>query len=94
MCLGYTVTEFQETPNPNAVKCVLDRPVTPGPGEWMRSYQSVQAAAPDPLAAALMAVPGVVGVFIHQGWVTVSKSPDTDWKGVKAAVRKVLSGAQ
>jgi hypothetical protein len=90
----HRVVEFQETPNPNAVKCILDPPASPAPELGMRSYQSHAAASSDPLAAALLAVPGIVGVFINQGWVTVSKDPDSEWKTVKAAVRKVLADAK
>jgi hypothetical protein len=46
----------------------------------------------DPLAAALLGVPGVVGVLINPAWVTVNKSPEVEWKQVKPALRKVLSG--
>jgi hypothetical protein len=87
----YKVVEFQDTPNPNAVKCILDPPVPEGPA--IRSYQSAQSAAADPLAASLLTLPGVAGVFILQGWVTVSKTPDAPWKAVKSAVRKALADA-
>ncbi len=86
----YTVTEFVTTPNPNAVKCVLDRsPAPDGP----RSYVRAEDASGDPLGAALMAIPGVRNVLIHDGWVSVGKAPDAEWKGVKAAVKRVLGSA-
>ena len=94
--MGYQVTEFQDTPNPNALKCVLDRPLNP-PGalaRQIRSYQSAGSAAGDPLAAAIFQVPGVTGVLINPGWVTVTRSAEADWKSVKAGVKKVLSGAE
>ena len=92
--MPHRVVEFQETPNPNAVKCILDPPAPPAPELGMRSYQSHAAAAHDPLAAALLAVPGAVGVFINQGWVTISKAPESEWRTVKAAVKKVLADAK
>lgn len=91
--MGYTVTEFQDTPNPNALKCVLDRPAGGG-GAGIRSYQSVDAAAGDALGEALMRVPGVVGVLFGPGWVTVSKAGEAEWKSVKVGVKKVLSVAE
>jgi hypothetical protein len=91
--LGYKIVEFQETPNPNAVKCVLDHTLAAAGGGGLRSYQSPQSAAGDPLATALFAIPGVCGVLIQQEWVTVSKRPDTEWKGIKAAVKKVMGSA-
>ncbi|HYE63210.1 MAG TPA: NifU N-terminal domain-containing protein [Phycisphaerales bacterium] len=91
--MGYDVVEFQDTPNPNALKCVLDRP-PPAGGSGIRSYQTAEAAAGDPLGAAMMGVPGVVGVLIGAGWVTVSKAPAAEWKAIKAGVKKVMSGAE
>ena len=40
------VREFRDTPNPNAVKCLLDRSI----GEGMRSYFDATQAAGDPVA--------------------------------------------
>jgi hypothetical protein len=93
--LGYQIVEFQDTPNPNALKCVLDRPLAPAPtGTALRSYQTPDAAAADPLGTALMSLPGVVGVLISSGWITISKAPEAEWKHVKSGVKKVLSGAE
>jgi NFU1 iron-sulfur cluster scaffold homolog, mitochondrial len=85
----YTVTEFRETPNPNALKCVLDR----SPGPTPRSYREANAAAGDPLAAVLFGVPGVTGLLIHDGWVTVSKSDSAKWAGIKTALRAAFAAA-
>ena len=88
--MPYQVTEFQDTPNPNALKCVLDRPAPPIDGPGLRSYHSSEAAKNDPLAGALLALPGVVGVLINPAWITISKSPDADWRALKPALKKVL----
>ncbi len=89
--MPYTIAEFQDTPNPNALKCVLDRPLPHHEG--LRSYTSAPAASGDRLASELFQIPGVVGVLINPGWVTVSRSPGTPWKVIKAGVEKVLGGA-
>lgn len=89
--MPYTVREFQSTPNPNAVKCVLDRAIRErelGPG----SYRSAEAARSDPTAAALFAIPGVTNLLINEDWVTVNKSAEADWKKVRAEVSRVLAG--
>jgi len=86
--MAYAVTKFQPTPNPNALKCVLDKPLD-GP---IRSYRAREQAGDDPLAAALFAVPGVTGVLLSGGWLTVNKSPEADWGGVKKGVAEVLKG--
>ena len=91
---GYNVREFQETPNPAALKCVLDRPVDPiGEGSApIRSYRSREAASHDPLATRLFAVPGVANVLIADTWVTIGKADDAAWKSLKPAIVKALAG--
>jgi hypothetical protein len=91
------VKSFQPTPNPNAVKCVLDRVVSREP----LSYRPGGGSAPpasggseaERLAAALLGVPGVVGVLLNSDWVTVNKSPGADWGEVKAGVKRALAAA-
>ena len=92
--MAYEIVEFQDTPNPNALKCVLDRPVAPLGGAGLRSYQSRDAAAADPVAVPIMTVPGVVGVLITPGWITISKAPEVEWKQLKGALKKVMSGLE
>lgn len=87
--MGYRVTRFEPTPNPNAVKCVLDRPMPDTP----RSFFSPEQAARDPLAAALFALPGVTNVLIHSEWITVNKSPQAKWPAIRAGVERVLEAA-
>lgn len=87
--MPFRVVRFQETPNPNAVKCVLDRVIAPEP----RSYRHAAEAATDPLAAALFALPGVTHLLFLNEWVTVGKSADTTWKTLKPAVEQVLHAA-
>lgn len=87
--------EFQATPNPNALKCVVPaaraaRLLAPELGEKLRSYTSADAAADDPLARDLLGVAGITGVLIQPGWVTVNKAPDAAWKTIKPAVEKLL----
>ena len=91
--MPYKIIEFQETPNPNAVKCIVEPPLSARDGA-LRSYQSEADAADDPLAARLIRLPGVAGVFINQGWVTVSRKPGEDWRAIKNAVRRTLAQAE
>lgn len=91
---GYNVREFQETPNPAALKCVLDRPIDPLPESHapIRSYRTPEAAAHDPLASRLFAVTGVTNVLIADTWVTVGKADSAAWKALKPAIVKALAG--
>lgn len=87
--MPYRIVRYDDTPNPNALKCILDRTVAPGP----RSYRSADQAAADPVAAALFAIPGVTGLLFSEGWLTVSKAPETPWKSIKPGVERALAAA-
>ena len=93
--MPYAITEFIDTPNPNALKCVLD--LSPAPSGAMRSYARARpdAAPPttDPLGVALMAIPSLDSVLIHDGWITIVKRADAPWAGVKKAVAAALAAA-
>ncbi len=88
--MGYRVKSFQETPNPNAVKCLLDRRIA----DQSRSFFKAADAAGDPLGSALFSVAGVTNVLISGDWITVSKRAEAGWREVKAGVVKVLGEAQ
>lgn len=87
--MPYRVTEFESTPNPNAVKCWLDRPISDRP----RSFFNAQMAAEDPVAAALFADAGITNILFNGDWLTVNKPPDADWTSTKAKVKRVLEKA-
>ncbi|MEM9065465.1 MAG: NifU N-terminal domain-containing protein [Planctomycetota bacterium] len=80
------MTSFEATPNPNATKCIVDRPPTDRP----RSYFDAESASGDPLAEALFAIEGVTTVLIHTAFITVNKTPDADWGAVRAGVERAL----
>jgi hypothetical protein len=73
------------TPNPNAMKFTLDI-VLPE----MVNATDPAAAAGQPLAQAIFAVDGVVGVFGTNDFVTVSKTPEAEWQPIVAAVTEIL----
>lgn len=82
---------FQTTPNPNALKCVVDVDIPvladqPGP----RSYAAGARTGEDRLAARLLEIPGVTNVLISDRWVTINRDPGSDWKTIKKAVETVL----
>lgn len=86
------VTSYQPTPNPNALKCVLDGPLAPGGGGAtpIRSFRNASDAVHDPLASTLMAIPGITSVLLADHWLTVNKSPEAEWAKIKKAVEKAL----
>lgn len=87
--MPYTVTSFEPTPNPNAVKCLLDRPASDRP----RSFRCAEEAADDPIAAELFRIEGVNNVLINGDWISVGKTPESDWRKVKDGVARVLAQA-
>jgi Fe-S cluster biogenesis protein NfuA len=66
---------IQATPNPNAWKFVLDRPVLT---EGKATYTNIQEADQSLLASALFQVDGVRQVHFFQNVITVTHSFDSD----------------
>ena len=87
--MSYRVTRYEETPNPNALKCILDRPISDHP----KSFRTPDAATGDALAESLFAVDGVAVLLMNGDWITITKSPDANWKAVKVGVERVLASA-
>ena len=85
--MAFRVVEVQPTPNPNALKFLLDRDVSEQPV----SFFSAGAAAGHPLATKLFAIDGVSSLLLLGDFITVNKSPDAGWADIKKHVRRVLS---
>jgi hypothetical protein len=79
---------FQETPNPNAGKFVVGRTLVEG--RRGRTFGSPAAAAGDPIAERLFAVPGVASVFVVADFVTVTKDAGAAWAELAPRVQAVL----
>jgi len=88
--MPYTIEEFEPTPNPNAVKCWLNRPISAHP----RSFLNAEMAAEDPIARALFEKAGATTVLFNGTWITVNKAPDAAWPTVKKKIRHVLAEAE
>lgn len=82
MSLQVTV---QDTPNPNARRFLLDRPV-----QEDAKGRFFTAPGDDPLAGALLAVDGVDSVLLLPTSVTVNKTNDVGWDVLVERVQKVL----
>lgn len=87
--MGFSVAEIQPTPNPNAMKFVLDRVVA----AQSMSFFSAEAAADHPLASRLFSVAGVSSLLLLGDFITVNKRPEADWAAIKRDVRRILSEA-
>jgi Fe-S cluster biogenesis protein NfuA len=87
--------ETEDTPNPQSLKFVPDRPVLSaspdGKAQPGFDFPNSAAAEASPLAAGLFGVDGVVGVFIGPDFVTVTKEPTVEWMHLKPAVLSLIA---
>jgi hypothetical protein len=82
---------FQATPNPNAGKFIVNRKVLDGTAS--RSFYNADDAADHPLAAALFELEGVTSLFMVDDFVTVTKSPETEWATLIPEVQAAIEQA-
>lgn len=85
--MPWKVTETQPTPNPNALKYIVDTPISPQPA----SFFNAEAGKDHPIASRLFAIKGVTSVLLLNDFVTVNKAPGATWKEITPAVKKVLA---
>jgi hypothetical protein len=85
--MGFRVAEVQATPNPNAVKFVLDRVIAEQPASFLQA----DAAKQCPLAEQLFAIAGVSSVLFLGDFVTINKHPSAPWPPIKRQVKLLLS---
>jgi Fe-S cluster biogenesis protein NfuA len=75
------------TPNPETMKFVANKLLYPGKSI---DFPDVSSAKPSPLAIELFGFPFIRSVFIASNFVTLSKTPETDWQDVIPTVRQFL----
>ena len=85
--MPFDVREIQPTPNPNAVKFVLDRPISEGPASFFNAEQ----ATGHPIARQFFAIAGVTSVLLLGDFVTINKDASAAWPTIKRRVKQVLS---
>lgn len=78
------------TPNPNALKYVVDEATLMPRGT--ASYTDKQQAEASPLAKRLMAIPGLSSCMIGFNFVSVTKSEEGDWEVLDLQTREALKG--
>lgn len=76
------------TPNPNALKYVLDEQVLLERGS--ANFADKKAAEASPLATRIMAIPGIASCMIGRNFVSVTKSNDGDWEVVDQKTRDAI----
>lgn len=81
------VLEAQPTPNPNALKFIVDGALSDQP----LSFFNADAAKDHTLASKLFAIPGVTSLLILNDFVTVSKTPEAVWREITPAAKRVIA---
>lgn len=75
------------TPNPETLKFVANKLLYPSKSI---DFQSEEVAGPSPLAKELFGFPFIRGVFIASNFITLTKTPETDWNDVTPSLRDFL----
>lgn len=75
------------TPNPETMKFVANKLLYPSKSI---DFQTESSATPSPLAKELFGFPFIKGVFIASNFITLTKTPDTDWNEVIPSLREFL----
>ncbi len=88
--MPYRVREVQPTPNPNAAKFMLDQIVS----QQTISFRQAEQATDHPLASRLFAIEGVSSLMLLGDFITITKTPEADWKSVSARVKDVLASQE
>jgi len=78
---------IQSTPNPNALKFVLNMPVKT---EGKATYKSADECAANPMAKALFTVPNVKEVYFYDNYITVTQDGNVDWDVVEEQIKNII----
>ena len=75
------------TPNPETMKFVANKLLYPGKSI---DFPDIETAKPSPLTLELFGFPFIKSVFVASNFVTLTKTPETDWNDVIPAIRQFL----
>ncbi len=77
----------QGTPNPHAVKLTLNRTVS----VEGKTYRGDPAAVDAAWAQALLGIPGVVGVYAVNNFISINKAPEAAWETIVPQAQAALT---
>ena len=78
---------IQSTPNPNALKFVLNMPVK---SEGRATYKSIDECGDNPLAKALFTVPNIREVYFFDNYITVTQDGNVEWDVIEEQIKKII----
>ncbi len=79
--------QIQSTPNPNALKFVLNVPVKT---EGKTTYKNAAECSQNPLAQALLAIEHVVEVYFFDNYITITQDGSGDWDILEEKARTAI----
>ena len=82
------VIDVQDTPNPDALKFMLDGTIL---ASGVRQFDSAAAGQSDALAKELFSIPGVQAVFYMGQFVTVTKSGEINWTQIQPKINQAIA---
>ena len=80
-------TMVQSTPNPNALKFILNIPVKT---EGKVTYKNAEQCVHNPMAAALFTIPNITEVYFFDNYVTVTQDGNVDWEQIEEQIKKII----
>ncbi len=80
-------TMIQSTPNPNALKFVLNVPVKT---QGKVTYKNAGQCQHNPMAAALFTIPNITEVYFFDNYITVTQDGNVDWDQIEDQIKKVI----
>jgi Fe-S cluster biogenesis protein NfuA len=81
------VEDVDLTPNPHALKFILNRQLLK---YETRQFSSKEEAVADPLAKGIFEIPGVVSVFYMNKFVTIEKAREASWGQIQKPFQTLL----
>lgn len=75
--------QTEETPNPETLKFLPGQPVLPGNN---LEFRSLEDAASSPLAQILFKIDGVIGVFLSEDFISITKDGSREWPLMKPSL--------
>ena len=80
--------QTEETPNPNALKFLPGLDISPKSPVFFNNFD--EAKAKSPLAAKLYDIGNIEAVFLGADFITVTKTPEIEWKLLKPEILMVI----
>jgi NFU1 iron-sulfur cluster scaffold homolog, mitochondrial len=86
------IEEIEYTPNPNAVKFILDQQLTMG--GMTRSFETKESAENVPLAKQILDIEHVESLFFADRWLTVTQDGGAEWRELMREIAEPIRAAE